>query len=208
MASQDDPRDGRSSLPPPAQLEGMEIRDASGDRAGRVEDVYVDREDGTLRYVAVEAKSPGNSHLIPVGLVKVDGDGKTLEAACEGERLRGGPTVARDATVTRPREEEVVAYFRDLHGAGYMRPWAEPPELHGSGYMRPEGEPPETHGPGYMRPEEEPAETHGAGYMRPEGEPPETHGAGYMRPEGEPPEIGGAGRMDPKFLSTVKRWRE
>jgi hypothetical protein len=44
--------------------------------------------------------------------------------------------------------------------------------------------------------------------MRPETEPPEVHGAGYMRPENEPPEVHGAGRMDPKFLATVRRWRD
>jgi hypothetical protein len=29
-----------------------------------------------------------------------------------------------------------------------------------------------------------------------------------MRPENEPPEVHGAGRMDPKFLATVRRWRD
>jgi PRC-barrel domain len=191
-----DSRGGPSALPPPAELEGMEVRDDSGAALGRVEDVYVDRADGSIRYVAVGAQTVEEVHLVPVGLVRVEGGGESelwLIAACESERLWAAPTVARDATVTRPMEEQVVTYFRDLHGAGYMRPWAEPPELHGAGYMRPESEPPETHG---------------AGYMRPESEPPETHGAGYMRPESEPPQVGGAGRMDPAFLSAVKSWRE
>jgi sporulation protein YlmC with PRC-barrel domain len=207
--AQEDPRGGWSTLPPPAQLEGMEIRDAAGAPLGRVDDVYVDREEGgAVRYVAVGAEAPGHSHLVPVGVVRLEEEGAVLVTACEGEHLRGGPAVACDATVTRGHEEEVVAYFRDLHGAGYMRPWAEPPEIHGPGYMRPEEELPEIHGPGYMRPEEEPPEVHGPGYMRPEEEPPELHGPGYMRPKEEPPEVGGAGRMDPKFLSAVKSWRQ
>ena len=207
MTSQDAPRGGRGALPSPAELQGMEVRDASGSPAGTVEDVYVDRQDGTVRYVAVGAATEGHNHLIPVGVVRLE-DGRVLVTACEGSHLRGGPTMACDATVTRPHEEEIVGYFRDLHGSGYMRPWAEPPELHGAGYMRPEEEPPETEGPGYMRPEEEPPEVHGSGYMRPEKEPPETEGPGYMRPDEEPPEVGGAGRMDPAFLSAVKSWRD
>ena len=113
-----------STLPPPAELESMEIRDATGAATGHVEDVYVEGVGAETRWRST------------------------------------------------PRR------FRDLHGAGYMRPENEPPEVHG------------------------------AGYMRPENEPPEVHGAGYMRPENEPPEVHGAGRMDPKFLSTVRRWRE
>jgi PRC-barrel domain len=196
----------RGPIPPPADLEGMEARDASGAPAGRVEDVYVDREVSVTRYVALPCEDPDAYRLVPVEVVRVEAE--TLVIGVEGAQLSGAPTVPRDAEVTRQHEGDVAAYFADLHDAGYMRPWAEPPQLHGAGYMRPEGEPPEVHGAGYMRPEGEPPEVHGAGYMRPEGEPPQAHGAGYMRPEDEPPEVGGAGRMDPRFLSAVKRWRE
>ena len=211
MAGQEDPRGGPRAVPPPAELEGMELRDSSGTSAGLVEDVYVDRQDGTPRYVAVGGGASGQHYLVPVALVRVeDGGGNVawLVAACEVEQLRGGPTVEQGGTVTGPHEEQVSAYFGGLHDAGQMQPWAAPPQPHGAGYMRPQNEPPEVHGAGYMRPENEPPEVHGAGYMRPENEPPEVHGAGYMRPQDEPPEVGGAGRMDPKFLSAVKRWRE
>jgi hypothetical protein len=196
----------RGPIPPPAELEGMEARDASGAPAGRVEDVYIDREVSVTRYVALACEDPDCYRLVPVEVVRVEAE--TLVIGVEGEQLTGAPTVPRDAEVTRQHESDVAGYFADLHDAGYMRPWAEPPQLHGAGYMRPEGEPPEVHGAGYMRPEGEPPEVHGAGYMRPEGEPPQAHGAGYMRPEDEPPEVGGAGRMDPRFLSAVKRWRQ
>jgi hypothetical protein len=197
---------GPSALPPPGELEGMEVRDPAGAPVARVEEVYVDRDAGIVRYVAVEAEAPDEVHLVPASIVQVEET--WLIVACDSDALRGGPTVGRDATVMLADEEQAVAYFRDLHGAGYMRPWAEPPEIHAAGYMRPEREPPEVHGAGYMRPGDEPPEVHGAGHMRPEDEPPEVHGAGYMRPGDEPPQSGAAGRMDPALLSTVKRWRE
>jgi hypothetical protein len=58
-------------------------------------------------------------------------------AACTSERLRGAPTVAREEGISLPDEERVDAYFRDLHGAGYMRPENESPEVHGAGRMDP-----------------------------------------------------------------------
>ena len=201
----EDPSTARP-VPPPDELEGMEVRDASGAPTGRVEDVYVDRETTTIRYVALACDEPGDYRLVPIGVVRVERE--SVIVALEGEHLSAAPTVARDDAVTREHEGTIATYFRDLHDAGYMRPWAEPPQLHGAGYMRPGGEPPQVHGAGYMRPEDEPPEVGGAGYMRPGGEPPQAHGAGYMRPEDEPPEVGGAGRMDPRFLSDVKRWRE
>src|SRR5689334_19967666 len=199
---------GEPRLPPPAELEGMEVRDKTGASVGRVEDIYVAREGGATRYVALASQTSGEVHPVPAGMVRVDEGSGCLVADCSDEELRAGPTVAYEEGMNRPAEERVEAYFSDLHGAGYMRPENEPPEVHGAGYMRPGTEPPEVHGSGYMRPENEPPEVHGAGYMRPENEPPEVHGAGYMRPENEPPEVGGAGRMDPKFLATVRRWRD
>jgi hypothetical protein len=188
----------------------MEVRDAEGKPVGRVTDVYVERVDETISYVAVEGDSPDDVRLVPVGIVRmVEIAGvPALSVAVEGDRILGGPTMEPGAPVSVAHEQEVAGYFRDLHGAGYMRPWGEPPEVHGAGYMRPGAEPIQTHGAGYMRPGSEPPETHGAGYMRPEGEPPETGGAGYMQPQDQPPEVGGAGRMDPALLTAVKSWRE
>jgi anti-anti-sigma factor len=197
---------GRDAMPQPSEVEGMEMRDASGAPVGRVTDVYVEHEGGAARYVAVECDEPGQVHLVPVGVVKeLEG---VLVAAVKAEHVRGGPTVAEAEPVHLSHEATVGGYYADLHEAGHMQPWALPPDLHAAGYMRPGNEPPELHGAGYMHPGNEPVQIHGAGYMRPGTEPPEVHGAGYMRPESEPPEVGGAGRMDPRALSAVKRWRE
>jgi hypothetical protein len=204
--STEDRTAGRDAMPPPSDVEGMEMRDASGAPVGRVTDVYVEREGGAARYVAVECDEPGQVHLVPVGVVK-ESEG-VLVAAVKAEHVRGGPKVAADEPVHLSHEATVGDYYTDLHEAGHMQPWALPPELHSAGYMRPGNEPPELHGAGYMRPGNEPVEIHGAGYMRPGTEPAEVHGGGYMRPANEPPEVGGAGRMNPRALSAVKRLRE
>jgi len=193
----------------PNELSGMAVSDHDGKPAGTISDVYVDREDGTTpRYVALSAPAADRVRLVPVSVLSVgqtDG-GAEIMVACAADMIERSPTVDSRAPVTRSHEQEVVDYYRGLHEAGYMRPWAQPPEMHGAGYMRPDNEPPEAHGAGYMRPEAEPPEAHGAGYMRPETEPAELHGAGYMRPDNEPPEAGGAGRMDPASLASVRRW--
>lgn len=197
---------GRDTLPPPSEVEGMEMRDASGAPVGRVADVYVEREGGDARYVAVECAEPGHVHLVPVGVVR--GSETSLECAVSAEHVRGGPTVAADDPVHLSHEAAVGEYYINLHEAGHMRPWALPPDLHGAGYMRPDEEPPERHGAGYFRPGREPVQIFGAGEMRPEDGPPEEHGPGHMRPDEEPPAAGEAGRMNPQTLSAVRRWRE
>jgi sporulation protein YlmC with PRC-barrel domain len=198
---------GRDAIPPASELEGMEMRDESGARIGRVRDVYVERQGDAIRYVAVECDTPDQVHLVPVGVVR-EWEG-ALVAAVKDEHVRGGPAMACTDPVHLSHEAKVGDYYVGLHEAGYMQPWALPPDLHGAGYMRPRNEPPELHGAGYMRPGNEPVELEGAGYMRPQDEPPETQGAGYMRPKEKPPEVGGGGRMqDPTKLSAVRRWNE
>jgi PRC-barrel domain len=204
--SAEDRRGGRDAMPPPSEVEGLEMRDASGAPVGRVTDVYVERQGGAARYVAVECDTPGEVHLVPVGVV-MESEG-VIAVAVDAEHVRGGPRVAAADPVHLSHEASVGDYYANLHEAGHMQPWALPPDLHAAGYMRPQNEPPELHGAGYMHRENEPVPLHGAGYMRPGGEPPQEHGAGYMRPEGEPPQAGAAGRMDPRSLSAVRRWRE
>src|SRR5262245_54875406 len=116
---------GRGPVPGPADLEGMEVRDASGAPAGRVEDVYVDRVTTVTRYVALGCDDPGDYRLVPIDVVRVEEE--VLIVGLDADRLTGAPTVGRDADVTREQEGQVAAYFRGMHDAGYMRPWAEPP---------------------------------------------------------------------------------
>lgn len=149
MNAQQDPHQ-RGPAPPPADLEGMEVRDASGGRAGRVEDVHVDREGSATRHVALACENPGHYRFVPLGVVRVEEE--FLVIGVEGEHLSDAPTMPRDAAVTRAHEGDVAGYFRNLHDAGYMRPWAEPPQLQGADYMRPGEEPPEVHGAGRMDP--------------------------------------------------------
>ena len=143
-----DPR--RGPLPPPADLQGMEVQDATGAPLGRVEDVYVERERPATRYVALAADESGHHRPVPIECVRMEREGVVVALA--SEHLGDAPTVACDATVTREHEGQVAKYYRDLHEAGYMQPRAEPPELHGAGYMRPEQEPPEVGGAGRMDP--------------------------------------------------------
>ena len=127
----------------------MEVRDASGGQARRVEDVYVDREESATRYVALACEDPSHYRLVALGVVRVEEE--FLAIGVEGEHPSDALTVPRDAAVTRAHEGDVAGYFRTVHDAGYMRPWA-PPQLHGAGYMRPGEEPPEVHGAGRMDP--------------------------------------------------------
>jgi serine phosphatase RsbU (regulator of sigma subunit) len=99
-----------TTLPSMDRLEGMEVRDADGDKVGRVEDSYTDTGGTYLRYIAVSTGWFGTKHhVIPVDDVFVEED--YLVVPYDKDRLRDAPTFERDENVTRSHEERVYGYY-------------------------------------------------------------------------------------------------
>lgn len=101
-------------LPPLDELDGMTVRDASGDKIGKVDDSYTDETGAYARYIAVTTGWFGTKrHLIPIDDVRMeqDGDDRYLVVPYDKDRLKAGPAHDRDEDVTRRHEQDVYGHY-------------------------------------------------------------------------------------------------
>ena len=103
-----------TNLPPIDQLEGMEVRDAAGEKVGKVDDSYTDTGGAYVRYLAVTTGWFGTKrHMIPVDDVRVesDGDHTYLAVPYAKDHLREAPTHERDQDFTQADEEATYSHY-------------------------------------------------------------------------------------------------
>ena len=103
-----------TNLPPIDQLEGMEVRDAAGEKVGKVDDSYTDTGGPYVRYVAVTTGWFGTKrHMIPVDDVRVesDGDHTYLAVPYAKDHLREAPTHERNEDFTQADEEATYSHY-------------------------------------------------------------------------------------------------
>ena len=101
-------------MPPLDELEGMEVRDSSGEKIGKVDDVYTDTGGGYVRYLAVKTGWFGSKrHMIPVDDARVESDGEDtyLTVPYAKDDLRDAPTHDRDEEFTHRHEEETYGHY-------------------------------------------------------------------------------------------------
>jgi hypothetical protein len=99
-----------TSVPSMDRLEGMEVRDPTGEKIGTVNDSYTDTGGTYLRYVAVSTGWFGTKrHMIPVDEIYVEDD--YLVVPYDKDHLREGPTFERDEDFTRGHEERVYGHY-------------------------------------------------------------------------------------------------
>lgn len=103
-----------TELPAPEDLRGMTVRDRHGLIAGRVDDLYVDRSSGDLRYLGISAgrRAPGQV-LVPLDEVTATRDAfdTELRAPYSGGRLRGAPAMPGDAIPSLELEDRIHRHF-------------------------------------------------------------------------------------------------
>ena len=103
-----------TNLPPIDQLDGMEVRDATGEKIGKVDDSYTDTGGAYVRYLAVTTGWFGTKrHMIPVDDVSVesDGDHAYLAVPYAKDHLREAPTHERDQDFTKADEEATYSHY-------------------------------------------------------------------------------------------------
>ena len=103
-----------TNLPPIDQLDGMEVRDATGEKIGKVDDSYTDTGGAYVRYLAVTTGWFGTKrHMIPVDDVRVesDGDHTYLAVPYAKDHLREAPTHERDQDFTQADEEATYSHY-------------------------------------------------------------------------------------------------
>jgi hypothetical protein len=99
-----------TTIPGMDRLEGMEVRDPSGDKIGKVDDSYTDSGGTYLRYVAVKTGLFGTKrHMIPVDDIRFEED--HLVVPYDKDHLREGPTFERDEDFTRAHESRVYGHY-------------------------------------------------------------------------------------------------
>jgi sporulation protein YlmC with PRC-barrel domain len=103
-------------LPSLRRLKGMEVCDESGERVGRVSDIFLDSSAEHVRYVAVKTGRMGSSTgLVPIDDVSYTDDGEGdpyLTVPYSKEALREAPSVGDKEDLTPDREREVYEHYR------------------------------------------------------------------------------------------------
>ena len=101
-------------LPPLDDLEGMEVRDRTGEKVGKVSDTYTDSAGSYVRYIAVSTGWFGTKrHMVPIDDVRLenDGSGDYLTLPYDKEQLKEGPTFDRDEDITHERETGIYGHY-------------------------------------------------------------------------------------------------
>jgi uncharacterized protein (TIGR02271 family) len=90
---------------------GYEVYDQSGEKIGKVDDLFVDESDQP-EYVGVKMGFLGTrSTLIPMDIVTVDESAGRLVTSADKETAKNGPAFDDDREITPEFEREVYSYY-------------------------------------------------------------------------------------------------
>ena len=92
---------------------GLPVYGADGAKAGTVVDLWVDRAEHIVRYLAIDTGSSTVLAPMPMAVVR---RGRVIISAINAADFAGAPFPADPGEITRYEEERVVAYF----GTGYL----------------------------------------------------------------------------------------
>ena len=97
----------------PQDLRGAYVRDRDGAPVGTVEDLYVDRPTGEVRYLGVAADALGVHVLVPLDGVSVDEDelGRAVRVPYTRLHLMEAPPLEAGAEPTMALEGEIHSHF-------------------------------------------------------------------------------------------------
>lgn len=99
-------------LPPMEDLRGMTVRDATGERIGTVDDVFVDESGAYVRYLSVGTGWFGTRrHLIPIDEVTTGTDEGELIVPYTRDQLQEAPAYEQDETITASHEADVYRHY-------------------------------------------------------------------------------------------------
>ncbi len=100
---------------------GYEVYDDSGQKIGKVDDLFVDEQDNP-EYVGVKMGFLGTSStLIPMDIAEVDDASSRITVSADKQTVKDGPTFDDDREITPEYEEQVRSYY----GLGGLTPTEE-----------------------------------------------------------------------------------
>jgi uncharacterized protein (TIGR02271 family) len=93
------------------QYAGYEVYDPNGEKIGKVDDLFLNENDQP-EYIGVKMGFLGTmSTLIPWEVVRVDEEGRRIEASVDKAQVKEGPTFNDDEDITPEYENEVRSYY-------------------------------------------------------------------------------------------------
>ncbi len=105
MAAEESPRELER------RYEGFKVVDEGGDKIGKVDDLFID-EHGKPEYLGVKMGLLGTkSTLIPMEIVRIDEESKTMEVPGSKDHIKDAPTFSEDSEIDRGFENSVRQHF-------------------------------------------------------------------------------------------------
>jgi len=93
------------------RFSGYEVYDNSGQKIGKVDDLFVDEQDNP-EYIGVKMGFLGTSStLIPMDIAHIDDASSTITVSSEKQTVKDGPTFDDDREITPEYEEQVRSYY-------------------------------------------------------------------------------------------------
>lgn len=93
---------------------GADVIDASGEKVGTVEEIYLDQESDQAEWALVRTGLfSGRSSFVP--LVEATPDGDRLRVPYEKDRIKDAPRIDPDHELSQDEERELYAFY----GMGY-----------------------------------------------------------------------------------------
>jgi sporulation protein YlmC with PRC-barrel domain len=96
---------------------GGEVRTSSGDKIGKVGQVYLDDESGQPSWVTVKTGLFGTQESF-VPLSSADLVGQDVVVPYDKETIKGAPRVEADATLTPQEEKQLYSYYFNVSPIG------------------------------------------------------------------------------------------
>jgi uncharacterized protein (TIGR02271 family) len=109
---------------------GMEAVDSDGDKIGKIEDIYLDRQSGEPEWVAIKGGLFGSkTSFAPISDASASGDAVRLPYS--KEQVKDAPKVEADGELSPQEEQELYAHY----GRSDYGDWNESSEDRTEGFM-------------------------------------------------------------------------
>jgi sporulation protein YlmC with PRC-barrel domain len=94
----------------PAQIIGYDVTDDSGNKIGKVDNVWVDDVTNELEFVGVKTGwLMGKTHVIPVANARI-ADG-SIRVPFDEDTIKTAPSFNGDEELTPEQEDEIYSYY-------------------------------------------------------------------------------------------------
>ena len=94
----------------PAQLFGYDVTDASGNKIGKVDNVWVDDATNELEFVGVKTGwLMGKTHVIPVANAQISNG--SIQVPFDEDQIKNAPSFSGDDELSPEQEDEIYSYY-------------------------------------------------------------------------------------------------